>query len=98
VNFIERKKGALNDTLLGVVARVGKNARVEATSDPITTCDDDPVFPCFNEVVLQEYFPLRMNEFTVTKRHEGLTWRLSRGGLSSSEFLKTIRKLRDKKG
>jgi hypothetical protein len=91
----QRKKGVLNDALLGVVTRVSENARVEATSDPITTGDDDPVFPRFDEVVLEQYLPLRVNEFTVAKRHEGLAWRLSGGGLSSSKFFKITRKLRN---
>jgi hypothetical protein len=89
------KKTMLNDVLLGVVTRMSENTRVETTSHPITAGDDDPMFPRFDEVILEQYLPLSMNEFTVAKGHEGLAWCSSRGGLASSKFFKSTRKLRN---
>jgi hypothetical protein len=86
----EKKDGEL-DILLGVVTRMSENARVETTSHPITACDDDPMLPCFDEVIFDQYFPLRMNEFTVTERHERIAWGLSGGGLAGGKSFESTR-------
>ena len=68
---------------------MSENARVEATSHPITTSYDNPVLPRFDEVVLKQYLPLRVNEFTVAEGHERIAWGFSRGGLAGCKFFES---------
>jgi hypothetical protein len=69
---------------------MSEKARVETMSHPITANDDDPMLPHFNEVVLDQYFPLCMNEFSVAEGHE-ITWGLSRGCLAGCKSFESTR-------
>jgi hypothetical protein len=55
---------------------VRKDAEVEPALYPITAHDNDPVFPGLDKVVVQNDFPLCMQELPVAKRHKRLAWRL----------------------
>jgi hypothetical protein len=88
----ERKDNDIElNVLLGVVTGMGEKARVETTTYPITTNDDDPMLPCFDEVILDQYFPLRVNELTVAERHERIAWGLSGGGLAGGKSFESTR-------
>jgi len=63
-----------------------EDAKIESPSDTIATENHDPVQPGLNELVVKDYFPLRMHELTMAKRHESSTWRLSTILLGSKLF------------
>ena len=52
--------------LLRIVGRVGKNSRINPSSDSITAFDDNAVPVGVYELVVKEYVPLRMEHFSAT--------------------------------
>jgi hypothetical protein len=85
----------MKKSLLGIVRRIGEYSGVEPSRDPIAACNDDTVFPSFQELVVKESHPLGMHELPGAVSHELFTWFLPSCSLPCSKILEVPRKLLD---
>jgi hypothetical protein len=68
-------------------------ARIKTSEDTIATFHQNAMFPGLDKVVIKYNLPLRMHEFTVTKRHECVTGRILPSCLVGCKFFESIWKL-----
>jgi hypothetical protein len=52
---------------------MGENAWVKSAGYTVTAHDFDPVFPCLNEIIVQQDLPLSIENLAMAERKEGVT-------------------------
>ena len=63
----------VNGSLLQIISRVCKDPRIESPTDSIAILNDDTMYPCSNEFVVQQDIPLCMHRLSPAMGHECLT-------------------------
>src|ERR1700729_1941687 len=83
--------------LLGIICRICEDSRIESSRKPVTTFDHNTVAIGFQELVVKEYRPLRMHDFSTAMSHQGFDGAIGSHVLSG-EVLKCVWELQHSVG
>jgi hypothetical protein len=57
------------DVLLRIVGGIGKNTGIKSTFDPIATLNYDAMLVGLDKLIIEEYVPLCVGQFTTAMSH-----------------------------
>jgi hypothetical protein len=74
---------------------MSEDAEIESSRYSITAGDWDAMFPCFNEVVVEDDLPLSVHELAMTERQKGFARGILASRLLRSKGFERIGELQD---
>ena len=80
------------DSLFGIIGRIGEYSRIKPVINAITTANNDTVLPCLYKLIVKKNPPLCMEQLAMAVSHEVGRWGFT-AKMVSCEIFEAVREL-----